>query len=475
MTTDLTTTVPLTMTSTGLQPTPPSTLLNTLLTLVAATNPGYTANLPGSLIEDISSTDVGAIALIDAALVDLVNSITPYAANPFLLNQLGQIYGVQQGIGSNTSVYVTFTGSPGFVINPGFIVSDGSYQYSVQDGGIISASGTSPALYCLATNGGSWAVPVGTVTQLVTSVPAGVTLTCTNLTAGVPGATAQTTEAYQAQVIQAGLATCQGAPAFVKTLLEEVSGVQPNLVSIRNVATNQWEIICGGGDPYQVANAIYQGIPDISTIVGSTLQVAGFTNANPGVVTTNLNHGYSTGQVVQIAGVTPSTFNGTYTITVLSQTTFSVGVNTTSFGTYTSGGVVTPNLRNVTVSVNDYPDTYQITFVNPPVQTVAVTITWNTISTNLVSPSAVATLAQPAIASYINSITVGQPINSFELQEAFQSSISAILPIQLISKINFTVAINGIVTAPASGTFLIYGDPESYFSTTNALITVVQG
>jgi len=461
--------------SAGLQPTAPTDLLAQLTALVATSNPGYTNNLPGSLIEDISSTDVGALTLIDAARVDLVNSISPTTANSFILNQLGQVYGVQQGIGSNTSVYVTFSGSPGYVINKGFVVGDGVHQYIVQDGGAVAASGQSSALYCVATVAGSWAVPVGTVTQLVTSVPSGFTLTVTNLVAGLPGASAQPLENYRAQVIQAGLATAQGVPNLLKTQLLEVSGVQSNLISVRNPASNQWEIIVGGGDPYQIAQAIYMSIPNISTIVGSTLSVAGFTGANPGVVTTNLNHGYSTGQIITIAGVTPSAFNGTYTITVLSQTTFSVGVNTTGFGTYTSGGVITPNLRNITVSIVDYPDTYSITFVNPPVQTVSMTLTWNTISTNIVSPTAVAQLGQPAIATYINSIAVGQPINTFEVQDAFQNAIEGILDISLLSKMNLVVNINGIATAPATGTLLIYGDPESYFSTNNALITIVQG
>ena len=137
--------------------------------------------------------------------------------------------------------------------------------------------------------------------------------------------------------------------------------------------------------------------------------------------------------------------------------------------------MVTPNLRNITVSINDYPDTYSITYVNPPAQTVNVAITWNTISTNLVSDSAIAQLAAPAIATYINSIAVGQPINTFELQEAFQIAVSSILPISQISKINYVVAINGIDTAPVSGELLIYGDPESYFATNTSLITITQG
>lgn len=472
---DTTTTIPVVMTAAGAQPTDPSVLRTDLTNIVDATNPGYTNNLPGSLIEDIASTDVAALALIDQAYVDLVNSVTPYGANLFLLNQLGQIYGVQRGVAANTSVYVTFTGTAGFVIPVGFTVSDGSYQYTVQDGGIVSASGTSTALYCLATVSGSWGIPVNTVTQIITSLPSGITLTCTNLTAGLPGESAQSDASYRAQVIQAGLATCQGAPSFIKTKLLEVSGVQENLVSVVNVATNQWEIIVGGGDPYQVADAIYKSVPDISALVGSTLTADAITNANPGVVTTNLNHGYSTGQVINIAGASPSGFNGNFTITVLTEKTFSLGVNTTGFGSYSGGGVITPNLRNVTVSINDYPNTYGIKFVVPPVQTVTLSVVWNTISTNLVSNAAVAQLATPALIAYINSIYVGQPINVFELQDTFQNAIATIIPMGLISKMEFTVAINGIATSPAAGSLLIYGDPESYFSTNSSLITIAQG
>ena len=473
--TDTGTILPVVMGVSGPVVTSPVVLREELTALVAATNPDYTNDLPGSLIEDIASTDVGALTVVDQARVDLINSITPYGANEFLLNQLGQIYGVQRGKGSNTSVYVTFNGTPGFVIPIGFTVSDGNHQYVVQSGGVLGAAGQSPALYCLANVAGSWAVPIHTVTQIVTSVPTGVVLSCTNQSDGLPGATDQTNESYRAQVLQAGLAASQGSPNFIKTALQKVSGVQPHLISVRNVDINQWQVICGGGDPYDVAYAIYSSVPDISSLVGSTLGVTNFTAANPGVVTVDLNHGYSTGQVVTIAGVTPSGYNGSYTITVIDEKSFSVGVNTSGFGAYVSGGVVTPNFRNVTVSINDFPDTYDITFVNPPVQTVDVTLTWNTIGTNYVSPTAVAQAGTPAIVTYINSIYVGQPISIFELQDTFQNAVAGIIPISLISKMDFVIAINGIATSPAIGDIMVYGDPESYFATTEALVTITQG
>jgi hypothetical protein len=541
-----------TITNTGAIPASPTDLLNAEIAAATALSPGLTTNLPGSLIEDLASTATGALVVQDAGYVDLVNSISPYSANTFILKQLGNIYGVQIGIGSNTSVYVTFSGNPGYVIPVGFTVSDGNYQYTVQDGGVIASNGQSAALFCLAIVTGSWAVPIGTVTQIVTSVPSGFTLSCTNLVAGVPGASAQSVPDYQAQVIQAGLAVAQGMPTFLKTQLQKVAGVQARLIAVRETGTNQWEIIVGGGDPYEVANAIFTGIFDISNLTGSIINVTAITQAYPAVVTTNLNHGYSTGQVMQITGATgmtqinnhnyvatvidekdfslnvpisaitwssssggtvtvttasahglpsgttsgtitgcnPIAYNGSYTFTQTSTTQFTYplatdpGTATTlgytpldsaSFGAYTGNGVISPNLRNITTSINDYPDTYSITFINPPVQTVTVNLVWNTNALNYVSPTAVAQLGNPAIVGYINSIYVGQPINIFEMQNVFTSSISNIIPPELLSRMVFTVTINGVTTSPLSGTGLIYGDPESYFQTSSEQVTITQG
>jgi len=468
-------TLPTVITAAGLQPQSPATLRANLIASVAAQNPGYTANLPGSLIEDIASTDVGALVVCDQARVDLVNSLSPYAANEQLLIQLGNIYGVQQGTTSNTSVYVVFSGSVGFAISPGVTVSDGTYQYTVQEGGIIGSNGQSLSMYCLATASGTWAVPAGTVTQLVTSVPSTIALSVTNPTAGTPGGAAESIDTYRSLVLQAGLVGAQGMPNMLKTNLANLPGVQPRLVSVRQAGAS-WEVICGGGDPYQVANAIYTSLFDILDLTGSTLAVTGITQANPGVVTTNLNHGFTTGQVINIAGVVGMTAvnNTPLTITVLTQTTFSIGVNTSGYGAYVSGGVVTPNLRNISVSINDYPDTYLIPFVNPPQQTVAMTVTWNTSATNFISSTAVAQLAQPALTSYVNSISAGQPMNLFQMQEVFQQAVSSIVPTNLLTRLIFSVSINGISTAPATGTGVISGDPESYFFALSNNIVVNQ-
>lgn len=473
-------TIPTVMTAAGLQPIPPATLRQTLIDAVATSNPGYTSNLPGSLIEDIASTDVAALSIMDSARIELVNSLTPYGANLFLLNQLGIIYGVSRGVGSNTSVYVVFTGTIGYVIAQGFVVSDGTHQYVVQDGGVIGAGGVSSQLFCLATTTGTWAVPANTVTGLITSVPGSISLTVTNPNTGTPSAGDQSDEEYRAQVLRAGLCASQGMARYLKVLLGRINGVQLRLVSVVQVDGGGWEVICGGGDPYEVANAIFSALFDVSALVGSTLAITAISRANPGVVTTNLNHGLTNGQNdVVIAGVLGMTAanGGPYTVTVIDEKSFSFGVNTSTFGVYASGGVVTPNSRNVVVNLTDYPDTYTIPFVNPPQQTVEVQLTWNTSSPNFVSASAVQQVAQPALANYINSIPVGAPINQFELQNVFQEAVvgAGLDQIQYLTRMVFTVSINGVSTPVDAGTGIISGDPESFFQSDPTLILITQG
>lgn len=393
-----------TITTAGAVPTSPADLNAALIAKATDIVPDLTANLPATLIEDVASTDTGALVIQDAAAVDLLNSVSPLTANEFILIGLGEVYGVQRGVGSNTSVPVIFSGTPGFVVNVGFLVGDGPHQYSVQDPIIIPSGGVADPVFCLATVQGTWAVPDGSVTQIVTSVPQTITLTCTNATTGIPGADAQTIQAYQAQVIQAGQAVCTGSPQAVKTQLEKVSGVQPRLISFRQTGGG-WQAIVGGGDPYSVAGALFLSIPDINVLK-------------------------------------PAATHGT----------------------------------TETVAINDFPDTYNVTYVIPDQQSVGLSITWNTIaSANFVAPAIVTAAVQPAMVAYINSIVVGQAISLLQLQDTFIAAVASFIPESAISKLQFIVTIDGVVTAPAAGSVLIVGDPESFFFAAAANIAVNQG
>lgn len=70
-------------------------------------------------------------------------------------------------------------------------------------------------------------------------------------------------------------------------------------------------------------------------------QIVAITKANPGVVTTKGPHGLKTDQSVVLPGVGGMTeLTSRYTVTVLTSTTFSIGIDTTTYTTYTSGGSV---------------------------------------------------------------------------------------------------------------------------------------
>jgi len=472
--------IPTIVTAAGLQPTPPATLQLLLIGGVQATNPDYTANLPGILIEDISSTDVGALVLIDQAKVETVNSLTPYGANDWLLIQLGNMAGIEQADATNTSIFVVFTGTPGFTIVDGFVVSDGTYQYVVQDGGIIGVGGSTVPLFCIATQEGSWAVPSGTVTQLVTAVPALITLSVDNPSVGTPGGAAQSAASFRQAVLQAQLASAQGMTTLLKTLLAQVPNIPANLVSVAQ-STKGWEVIAGGGDPYFTAYAIFLALFDINALVGSSLNILSFAG-NPCVVTLDKFHQYATEQIVEFQGIVGTgsleSLNDTpFNITVISPTSFSIPLATPG-GVYSGGGVCTPNFRNITAGVNDYPNTYQVTYVNPPILPVGIVVTWNDISTTLVSPTAIAQLAGPPLVDYVNGLTVGQPLNALEMEAIFVEAVAGILPAGLISKLTFTVSINGIGVAAAG--VLYYAEPNSSvqecgFNTDISQVTFVQG
>ncbi|MCP6440341.1 baseplate J-like family protein, partial [Klebsiella pneumoniae] len=85
---------PVSYTSAGPVPLTPEELRAQLVSQAIALSPGLTTDLPGSLIEDVASTDVGALIVCDQARVDLINSVGPLKANLAMLELLAQQAGI---------------------------------------------------------------------------------------------------------------------------------------------------------------------------------------------------------------------------------------------------------------------------------------------------------------------------------------------------------------------------------------------
>ena len=82
--------------------------------------------------------------------------------------------------------------------------------------------------------------------------------------------------------------------------------------------------------------------------VGNSITITAATNANP-VSLTSVGHGQMTGTVVVISGATGNwtPINGTFTITVTGADTFTIPVNSTTFGALTGSPVAaTPDVLN---------------------------------------------------------------------------------------------------------------------------------
>ncbi len=78
----------------------------------------------------------------------------------------------------------------------------------------------------------------------------------------------------------------------------------------------------------------------VTLVADVSKTITAITKASPGQVTTSTAHGFTNGQVIYISGVAGMTeVNGlTFTITSTGSNTFTIGVNTSGYTTYTSGG-----------------------------------------------------------------------------------------------------------------------------------------
>lgn len=111
---------------------------------------------------------------------------------------------------------------------------------------------------------------------------------------------------------------------------EDSAGTAYTIVSDGSAHDNNATITSGGFS--FISAGTYQ--------YGPTLTISGITQANPAVVTTSSNHNLATGDSVWIYGTTGmlQISGAAYTVTVLSATTFSIGVDSSGFAAAATAG-----------------------------------------------------------------------------------------------------------------------------------------
>jgi len=131
--------------------------------------------------------------------------------------------------------------------------------------------------------------------------------------------------------------------------------------------------------------------------------------------------------------------------------------------------------RNITVTLFDSPDYYDVVFVNPPQQVLTIAVVWNTTLPNFTASGAVNQYMIAAAQAYGNSIIVGQPVNLMVLNQQLQASVASVLAPENLTTLEVTVTINGVEQSPTAGTSIIPSDVESYFYISPTGATAVQG
>ena len=431
-----------TLQNSGVQPTAPQTLRDQLVQLATQLSPGVTTNLPGSLVEDMASTAIGALAQIDQAKVDTINSVSPLNATPSLLDEFGEVYGVKRGAGANPSAYVTFTGPPGLYLASGFQVSDGIYTYETQEGATIPSGGVLVNIYVLSTT---------------------------------PGTGAETDSAYRARILQTGMRTVQGTPGFIRSRLLNVPNVIPRSIGVSLTSGAGYSVMVDGGDPAQIAGAIYESCFDLVSLQGSTNTIASITSSNPCVITTTLTHGLTDGQQVTISGENGATaINGTFTATVLDAGRFSIPVDTTSAPQHSGDGVVETNPRNMEAVAIDGVDSYPVRFIRPLQQKVRLVAHWGITSGNVVDDATATQICGPPLSNYINGLTMGAPLSTLQLGTIVEATLLQIMPGAVISSLRFDVFLDDVLASPAADSVIIACDPQSYLVTSPDQISLVR-
>ncbi len=511
--------LPVVFTAAGAVPTDPDTIRSQIVANVTATDPDFTANLPASMVEDLVSTSVAAASVSDQARIELLNSLTPAGANEFLLSQLGQVYGVRMGQPTNASVLVVFSGTVGYTVSQGFLITDGSYVYQTQATVTVGSAGSTQPVLAIALDVNATVAAVNAVNQLVTSVPSQYTLAVTNPAAGTPASTPETYQSYRGRVMAAGTCASVSTGRFIRTLLAQVSGVNPQQISVQQstagtplappTQTAASTATTGG----TIAANTYYLVVTAENALGETVasnEESITTTGTTSTITANFTlPSGATGGKLYVGTATGlenvvTTFGAVSTLTITAIPTLSgtpptsnTTANTAGFRVIVGGtgdpyevanailqsvadptdltGSAVSSTRNVRVSVSDYPDTYGIVYVVPPSQTVTMVVTWNTSLSNFAGGGTFQALVAPIIAQYVSNLAVGAPINELEMTYLFQQAVAAQIDQNLITRLVFSVYINGSLVSPASGYADVIGDPEGFFVCASTGVTVTQG
>lgn len=224
------------------------------------------SNLPSSIQNNLIDESAILVNEFEDMIVNLMNGISPAYANDFIIEQLGSAFGTKRKDKSLQNVMLEFEGLAGVIIPAGTQVgsADGQYTFSTIKQGIIKADGKA-IINAEAEDYYDKIIDANTLNVMITDILN--VNSCNNPNSSSEPILEENFSDYRARVQNRMQANRNGTAATLNDNLLNVKGVSSRLITYRldsklidGARLNTLEVVCGGGDDYEVAEAIFNSL-----------------------------------------------------------------------------------------------------------------------------------------------------------------------------------------------------------------------
>lgn len=224
------------------------------------------SNLPSSIQNNLIDESAIIVNEFEDMIANLMNGITPAYANDFIIEQLGSAFGIKRKDKAKQNVMLEFEGLAGVIIPVGTQVgsADGQYTFSTTTQGIIKADGKA-TINAEAEDYYDKIIDANTLNVMITDILN--VNSANNPNSSSEPILEENFSDYRARVQNRMQANRNGTMATLYDNLLNVKGVSSRLITYRldsklidGARLNTLEIVCGGGDDYEVAEAIFDSI-----------------------------------------------------------------------------------------------------------------------------------------------------------------------------------------------------------------------
>lgn len=224
------------------------------------------SNLPSSIQNNLIDESAIIVNEFEDMIVNLMNGISPAYANDFIIEQLGSAFGIKRKNKAKQNVMLEFEGLAGVIIPAGTQVgsADGQYTFSTITQGIIKADGKA-IINAEAEDYYDKIIDANTLNVMITNILN--VNSVNNLNASSEPILEENFSDYRTRVQNRMKANRNGTAATLYDNLLNVKGVSSRLITYRldsklidGARLYTMEVVCGGGDDYEVAEAIFNSL-----------------------------------------------------------------------------------------------------------------------------------------------------------------------------------------------------------------------